>query len=165
MNRRSLFAVTLITFSVGPSIAVAQTVTPPTKSEPSDYCTAAIANLMVDRTRHEREALLALASTVDARRRELDAAIVELKKWMEQRHAFRAQARSHVVQLYARMSSEAASTQLAMIEPQMASAIVAGMDPRVASVILSEMEASQAARISALLATVADLKAPREARQ
>jgi flagellar motility protein MotE (MotC chaperone) len=163
--RYRLAVMMMITCVIGrESIATAQDGKSASAHQPTDYCTAAIANLMVDRTRVERQTLDELAARLDAQRQELDLKIESLKQWIGQRDTFRKQARDHVVQLYARMSAEAASTQLSILEPAVASAIISRLEPRVASLILGEMEAGQAARISAMLATVADLKVPREAR-
>jgi flagellar motility protein MotE (MotC chaperone) len=66
-------------------------------------------------------------------------------------------AQKGLVDIYAKMKPDAAASQLALMGVGMASAILHELNVRAASAILNQMEPEIAARISARLASAADL--------
>jgi flagellar motility protein MotE (MotC chaperone) len=115
------------------------------------YCEAIATPAIDARVAQLTAELTALARDVDQRIAVLDQRNAELKEWMARREAFINQATSQLVSIYAGMRAEAASEQLARLDPTTAASILRKLEPRNASAILNDMPAEKAARLTTVL--------------
>lgn len=133
---------------------------PPEELTPAEqYCNsvqeAAAAAQIVLKKKELEEARGAL----EARIQQLDAKVAETKGWLKQRMDFLEKANGSLVEIYTKMSAEAAASRLVAMNEMVAAAILAKVPPRGASAILGEMNAAKAARLSSLLAGAAEVSA------
>ena len=121
------------------------------------YCSS-VQNAASDaRLEQQRIRLEQTQGEIEKRIKILDARIAESKEWMKKRTDFLMQASDGLVEVYAKMNSEAAAAQLLAINERLAAAILSKLPPKTTSMILAEMEAKRAARLSSMLASLAEL--------
>jgi flagellar motility protein MotE (MotC chaperone) len=121
------------------------------------YCSS-VQNAASDaRLEQQRSLLEQTQRELEQRIKILDARIAESKEWMRKRTDFLLQASDGLVEVYAKMNTEAAAAQLLSINERLAAAILSKLPPKTTSMILAEMDAKRAARLSSMLASVAEL--------
>ena len=121
------------------------------------YCSS-VQNAASDaRREQQRSRLEQTQRELEKRIKILDARIAESKEWMKKRTDFLLQASDGLVEVYAKMNTEAAAAQLLAINERLAAAILSKLPPKTTSMILAEMDAKRAARLSSMLASVAEL--------
>lgn len=122
-----------------------------------EYCASVSGVAEQTQIKMERDALSALAGDIEKRLILLESKIAEHKDWLAKREDFLARARDSMVQIYARMKSEAAAAQVSEMDPVSAAATLARMDPKVAGAILAEIDPAKGARLSNIIAGLADM--------
>jgi flagellar motility protein MotE (MotC chaperone) len=122
-----------------------------------DFCSN-----IADRARDARYVLQKKA--LDDARKKIEARATDLKKRedafdiLQRKHESEIKvAQQGLVDIYAKMKPDAAAAQLELIGVETASAILHQLNVRSASTILNQMNADTAAKISARLASAADL--------
>jgi len=137
--------------------------TPQQLSPAEQYCSsvvdAAAAAQIAQQTSNLEKARKELAGRVAI----LDAKTAELKSWVKKREEFTAHATTALLEIYSKMSPDAAARQLTEMNELTAAAITAKLPPKVSSLILAEMEAAKASRITAIIAGASEVAAKLEA--
>jgi flagellar motility protein MotE (MotC chaperone) len=121
------------------------------------YCTSVQDAATDARLELQRSRLEQTQRELEKRIKILDARIAESKDWMKKRTDFSRQASDGLVEVYSKMNAQAAAAQILAINERLAAAILSKLPPKITSNILAEMDAKRAARLSSLLATVAEL--------
>ncbi|MBI3672095.1 MAG: MotE family protein, partial [Rhizobiales bacterium] len=93
-----------------------------------------------------------LETEVAAKLSALDAREAELKDWVGKRDAMVKAASRELVDIYAKMDTEAAAAQLAKVETVTATSILRQLSPRAAGAILAVMDAERAATLVRMIA-------------
>ncbi|MDZ4843305.1 MAG: MotE family protein [Hyphomicrobium aestuarii] len=101
-----------------------------------------------------------LGKKIDGKTSELEARSAQLKDWIQKREAFVKKATEQLVSIYTGMRAEAASEQIARLDPTTAASILMRLDTRVASSILNEMPSEKAANLSMIVAASAQTVEP-----
>ncbi len=104
----------------------------------------------------QKEKLDALKAGVDQRMKELDAKRAEYEDWLTRRNDFLKSAQAGLVDIYTKMESDAAASQLELMDPNIAAAIIMKLQPAKASSILNEMKAAKAATLAGIIASAGD---------
>ena len=145
--------------------AARQPAAPPVEPAPQPditqrYCTAAAPTAERARLEAERQQLAAVAAEVETRIKALEAAIAEHREWVGKRQSFQALAHESLLRIFGRMKVEAASAQLAQMDPIVAAAVLSRMEAKAAGAILAEIDPAKAARIAAVIAGAAEIEKP-----
>lgn len=140
-------------------------VRPPAEKAPEPdvtqrYCAAAAPTAEQARLETERQQLAAVAAEIETRIKALEGAIAEHKEWVGKRQSFHALAQDSLLRIFARMKVEAASAQLAQMDPVVAAAVLSRIEAKAAGAILAEIEPAKAARIAAVIAGAAEIEQP-----
>lgn len=97
-----------------------------------------------------------LQAEIDQRIKTLEARRAEYEDWLTRRNDFLTKAEAGLVDIYAKMDSDAAAKQLQLIDPNVAAALVMKLKPEQASAILNEMTPESAARLAGIIASAVD---------
>ena len=124
------------------------------ESEIERYCGNVAPSAAEARIAFQMKHLLELESRISRRLGELEAKESSARDWVAKREAMMKAANEDVVAIYAKMSAEAASSQIGAMEENAAAAILAKLSPKAASLILAEMEAGKAAKLASLMVGV-----------
>jgi flagellar motility protein MotE (MotC chaperone) len=126
------------------------------ESEVARYC-GNLAPLAVEaRIAYQTKRLLELETQVKQRISDLEKQASEAQDWVTKREALMKSASDDVVTIYAKMAADAAAPQIAAMEDPVAVAILVKLAPKTAGAILGEMEAEKAAKLTSLMAGLAD---------
>ena len=118
------------------------------RSESQQFCIN-IADKAADaRFAWQTKTIAELEKEIDKRISELDSKRAEYQEWLKNRDELLAKAEGHVVEIYAKMQTEAAAQQLAALDDDVAAALLAKLNARKASAILNEMEPGRAAQLT-----------------
>jgi flagellar motility protein MotE (MotC chaperone) len=131
--------------------------TPIVLSPAEQYCSSVLDAASAAQLARQKGELAKAQQEVENKIALLTAKTHELKHWMKKREDFSAQVTDSLVQIYAKMDPDAAGAQLAAMDEFVAAAIMSKLPVKAASLIMAEMEAAKAARLSAVLASAADL--------
>jgi flagellar motility protein MotE (MotC chaperone) len=131
--------------------------TPVVLSPAEQYCSSVLDAASAAQLAQQKAELEKAQQEVQNKVALLTAKTRELKHWMKKREDFSAQVTDALVQIYAKMDPDAAAAQLAAMNEFVAAAIMSKVPVKAASLIMAEMEAPKAARLSAVLASAADL--------
>ncbi len=131
---------------------------PAPQNETQQYCSNIAAAAADARFAWQRKQLTDLQAQLKQRVADLEAKEAEFKVVMAQREEMTKKATDTVVGLYAHMKPEAAAAQLAALDDPLAAAILAQLSQRQASSILNEIPADKAAKLVAVIGTVAEKK-------
>jgi flagellar motility protein MotE (MotC chaperone) len=131
--------------------------TPVVLSPAEQYCSSVLDAASAAQLAQQKAELEKAQQEVENKVARLTAKTRELKHWMKKREDFSAQVTDSLVQIYAKMDPDAAAAQLAAMDEFVAAAIMSKLPVKAASLIMAEMEAKKAARLSAVLASAADL--------
>lgn len=104
----------------------------------------------------QKHKLADLKAGIDRRMKELDAKRAEYEDWLTRRNDFLKSAQAGLVDIYRKMESDAAASQLELLDPNIAAAIIMKLPPNKASSILNEMKAEKAARLAGIIASAGD---------
>ena len=125
-------------------------------AEMHSFCTIATTSLNAEVIAQERVAIVEMETIVNKRISDLEDKILELKSLIAQREQIAASVTGAVVNIYSRMSGEAAAAQIAQMPVELAGAILQKLNPKSSSGILSNIESEKAAHIlSAMTSPVA----------
>ena len=94
---------------------------------------------------------MALEARVKEETAALEKREAEAREWVTKREEMMKAATDEVVAVYAKMSAEAAATQLADMDEAVATSILTKLKPQVASAILNEMDNEKAARLTTIM--------------
>ena len=122
------------------------------ESDIARYCANVAPTASEARIAFQMKHLLELESRITHQLDALDAKQADARAWVTKRDAMLKSATDDVVAIYAKMSAEAASSQIGAMEDNVAAAILTKLSPKAASLILGEMEAGKAARLTSLMA-------------
>ena len=139
--------------------AQAQDVPPATDAAARDveqFCTNIAEPARDRRYLIQKQQLADLKAGIDARMKALDAKRAEYEDWLTRRNDFLKSAQADLVDIYNKMESDAAASQLELLDPNIAAAIIMKLPPNKASAILNEMKAEKAARLAAIIASASD---------
>ena len=132
-------------------------------SPAEQYCSNVLDEATAAQLAHQKSVLEQAQRELDARIKEISLRTDELKAWIKKREDFTAQASESLVQIYGKMKPDSAARQLAVMNDFVAAAIMSKLSPKISSQILSEMDAAKAAKLSAVIASAAELAtAPEE---
>jgi flagellar motility protein MotE (MotC chaperone) len=131
--------------------------TPIVLSPAEQYCSSVLDAASAAQLAQQKGELEKAQQEVDNKIARLTAKTSELKRWMKKREDFSAQVTDSLVQIYSKMDPDAAAAQLTAMDEFVAAAIMSKLPIKAASLIMTEMEATKAARLSAVLASAADL--------
>ena len=122
------------------------------ESDATKFC-ANIADAALDaRVAWQQRELEATEAKLSQRIAELEAKRAEYEQWLKLREDFLKKAEDNVVEIYSRMSPDAAAQQIASMADDTAAAVLAKLRVRNASTILNEMEPARGAHIANILA-------------
>ncbi len=108
----------------------------------------------------QAQELEALKAEIDARMAELEAKRSEYELWLERRNKVIEQAEEGLVGIYAQMRPDAAAERMEEMDAALAAAILMKLKERQAGVILNEMAAPAAAKLTGIIAAVAQPEDP-----
>ena len=94
---------------------------------------------------------------LEERIKKLEETTNEARSWIKQREAFLKSANEGLTEIYSKMPPEAAAARLLVMNETIAVAILSKLPPKTASAVLAEIDTAKAARLSTLLAGVADI--------
>ncbi|MDX5593665.1 hypothetical protein [Pseudovibrio sp. SPO723] len=117
-----------------------------------NYCQNVSEDADAARMKWQLRAMFDAEEQMNAKIIELDAKIEELRNWVERREQILQRAEGHVVEIYAKMRSEAAATQLSTLDDITAVSVLMQLKPRQAGAILAEMPAERAAYLTDTMA-------------
>jgi len=123
----------------------------PADSEISRYCGNVAPSAAEARVNFQMKRLNELEARVRDEVAELKRRESEARDWVIKREQLTKAATDDVVAIYAKMSAEAASSQLASMEELMAASILSKLKPQTASAILNEMETDKAAKLTTMM--------------
>jgi flagellar motility protein MotE (MotC chaperone) len=127
------------------------TVEKPPDAEASRFCANAAPSIAEARIAWETKQLSDLDGQVKQRLADLAKAEVSIKEWVARKDAALKSASDDLVAIYAKMTPEAAATQIAAMDDQMAAAILGKLKAGAAGAILNEMEAERASKLAVIL--------------
>jgi flagellar motility protein MotE (MotC chaperone) len=127
------------------------TVEKPPDAEASRFCANAAPSIAEARIAWETKQLSDLDGQVKQRLADLEKAEASIKEWVAKRDAALKSASDDLVAIYAKMTPEAAATQIAAMDDQMAAAILGKLKAGAAGAILNEMEADRASKLAVVL--------------
>jgi flagellar motility protein MotE (MotC chaperone) len=122
------------------------------ESDVTKFC-ANIADAALDaRVAWQQKELEAAEAKLRQRIAELEAKRAEYEEWLKLREDFLKKAEDNVVEIYSRMTPDAAAQQIASMADDTAAAVLAKLRARSASAILNEMEPARGAHLADTLA-------------
>jgi flagellar motility protein MotE (MotC chaperone) len=121
------------------------------ESEIARYCVAMAPSAVEARLNYQLKQLMAIEARVKEETAALEKREAETREWVTKREEMMKAATDDVVAVYAKMSAEAAATQLADMDEVVATSILAKLKPQVASTILNEMDNEKAARLTTIM--------------
>jgi flagellar motility protein MotE (MotC chaperone) len=127
------------------------TVEKPPDAEASRFCANAAPSIAEARIAWETKQLSDLDGQVKQRLADLEKAEASIKEWVAKKDAALKAASDDLVAIYAKMTPEAAATQIAAMDDQMAAAILGKLKAGAAGAILNEMEAERASKLAVIL--------------
>jgi flagellar motility protein MotE (MotC chaperone) len=127
------------------------TVEKPPDAEASRFCANAAPSIAEARIAWETKQLSDLDGQVKQRLADLEKAEASIKEWVAKKDAALKSASDDLVAIYAKMTPEAAATQIAAMDDQMAAAILGKLKAGAAGAILNEMEADRASKLAVVL--------------
>ncbi len=104
----------------------------------------------------QKQELADLKTGIDTRMKALEAKRAEYEDWLTRRNDFLKSAQAGLVDIYNKMESDAAASQLELLDPNIAAAIIMKLPSNKASAILNEMKAEKAARLAGIIASAGD---------
>ena len=123
----------------------------PNENEVAQFCSN-VADPAVDaRLAWQLKELEKAENKLRERIAEVEAKRAEYEQWMELRDDFLKKAEASMVEIYSRMSPEAAATHIAGMADETAAAVLAKLSPRNSSAILNEMDSARGAHLADLL--------------
>jgi flagellar motility protein MotE (MotC chaperone) len=128
----------------------------PTTGEVERYCGALAPGASEARAAYQLRRLADLEAQVREAAEKLEAQELAAREWVTKRDEMMKAAMDDVVAIYGKMDPETAAPKLAAMDDMIAAAVLAKLNPRAASAILSAMDTDKAARLSTLLAGVAN---------
>ncbi len=156
---RLLALVAIAAMIAAPSAAPAQDGVKPKPSaereadgEVARYCGAVAPSAAEARLEYQFRRLTELEARLKDEVAALEKREAEARDWVDKRQELLKAASDDVVAIYAKMSADAAATQLAAMDETIASSVLVKLKPQAASAILNEMEAAKAARLTTLMA-------------
>lgn len=102
----------------------------------------------------QRQELQELKAKVDERIESLKIYRDDYKEWLDKRNNFLATAEAGLVDIFRKMNPDAAASQLEIIDENIAAAIIMKLNPSLSSRIFNEMDATIAARLATIIASV-----------
>jgi flagellar motility protein MotE (MotC chaperone) len=123
----------------------------PPDVEASRFCANASPSIAEARIAWETRQLSELDAQVKQRLADLEKAEASVKEWVAKKDASLKAASDVLVAIYAKMTPEAAATQIAAMDDQMAAAILGKLKAGAAGAILNEMEADRASKLAVVL--------------
>jgi flagellar motility protein MotE (MotC chaperone) len=123
----------------------------PPDVEASRFCANAAPSIAEARIAWETKQLSELDAQVKQRLADLEKAEASVKEWVAKKDASLKAASDVLVAIYAKMTPEAAATQIAAMDDQMAAAILGKLKAGAAGAILNEMEADRASKLAVVL--------------
>jgi flagellar motility protein MotE (MotC chaperone) len=121
------------------------------ESEIARYCVAIAPSAVEARLNYQLKQLVALEARVKEETAALEKREAGAREWVTKREELMKAATDEVVAVYAKMSAEAAATQLADMDEAVATSILTKLKPQVASAILNEMDNEKAARLTTIM--------------
>jgi flagellar motility protein MotE (MotC chaperone) len=122
--------------------------------EASRFCANATPSIAEARIAWEAKQLGDLDAQVKQRLADLEKAEAAIQDWVAKRDAMLKSASDDLVAIYAKMTPEAAATQIAAMDDQMAAAVLSKLKAGAAGAILNEMEADRASKLAVVLSGV-----------
>jgi flagellar motility protein MotE (MotC chaperone) len=122
--------------------------------EASRFCANAAPSIGEARIAWEAKQLGDLDAQVKQRLADLEKAEAAIQDWVAKRDAMLKSASDNLVAIYAKMTPEAAATQIAAMDDQMAAAVLGKLKAGAAGAILNEMEADRASKLAVVLSGV-----------
>jgi flagellar motility protein MotE (MotC chaperone) len=104
----------------------------------------------------QKKKLTDLQADIDSRIKMLEARRAEYEDWLTRRNEFLKRAEAGLVEIYAKMDSDAAAKQLQIVDANIAAALIMKLDPGKASAILNEMSPESAAKLTGIIASAVD---------
>lgn len=129
----------------------------PQRSPAEQYCESVQEAAVAARSSLQKKELDKMQSALEERIKVLDEKTAEIKAWLQRREDFLKQANESLTAIYSKMPPEAAAARLLLMNEMTAAAILSKLSPKGASAILAEIESVKAARLSSLLAGVAEI--------
>ena len=120
-------------------------------SEIARYCAAIAPSAVEARLNYQLKQLMTLEARVKEETAALEKREAEAREWVTKREEMMKAATDEVVAVYAKMSAEAAASQLANMDESVATSILTKLKPQVASAILNEMDNEKAARLTTIM--------------
>ena len=120
-------------------------------SEIARYCAAIAPSAVEARLNYQLKQLMTLEARVKEETAALEKREAEAREWVTKREEMMKAATDEVVAVYAKMSAEAAASQLANMDETVATSILTKLKPQVASAILNEMDNEKAARLTTIM--------------
>ena len=120
-----------------------------------EYCLAVRDAAAERRMATQTAALKELEAKVNAAIERLEREKTAIEALIKRREELRNLARKELVDIYAGMDPEAASSQMEQLDLRLASSVLRQLKPRQASAILTEMDPELAARIARMVASAA----------
>jgi flagellar motility protein MotE (MotC chaperone) len=117
----------------------------------AQYCTNIVDAAIDARIAWQRQNLTEAEKELQRRTGELETRIAEYQRWLARRDQFAEKAKKTVVDIYTKMRPDAAAAQLQSLDEETAAAVLIKLDTRAASAVMNEMEATQAARLTAII--------------
>lgn len=119
------------------------------------YCRVAVDPAAVAKMREEAKKAQLVKAEIEGKLTELEAAVSNLKEWLQRREDFKKRATENLVTVYAQMDAEAAAQRLVLIGEQTAAAILMKLPAKNASAVLGEMQPEMASKITSYMAGAA----------
>ena len=123
-------------------------------SRPAAFAPTPLRSIAEARIAWETKQLGDLDAQVKQRLADLEKAEAAIQDWVAKRDAMLKSASDDLVAIYAKMTPEAAATQIAGMDDQMAAAILGKLKAGAAGAILNEMEADRASKLAVVLSGV-----------
>lgn len=127
-----------------------------TKNEIETFCSNIADPARDRRYLLQKKELTDLQADIDKRVKLLEKRRAEYEDWLTRRNDFLKKAEAGLVDIYAKMDSQAAAAQLQLVDPNVAAAIVMKLKPSAASAILDEMKPESAAMLAGIIASASD---------
>ncbi|MDX2308823.1 MAG: hypothetical protein NW216_11340 [Hyphomicrobium sp.] len=143
--------------AAGPEAAKKSPV-PSTRHLADTFCRVVIDAAVAGKLAEEKRKAEILRSEIEARIGDLEKAIEKHETWLAKRNDFQDKATANLVEVYARMDTDAAAERLSAIDDGVAAAILVKLPPKSASAVLGAMQADRAGRLTAFMAGSAEIE-------
>jgi len=143
---------------------------PPQREAPrlppaEQYCDSVQEAASAAKSAIQKKELEKMQAALEDRIKVLNDKTAETRVWLQKREDFLKQANENLTAIYSKMAPESAAARLLLMNEMTAAAILSKLSPKGASSILAEIDTAKAARLSSLLAGVAEIPAKGSARE